>query len=475
MAYRFPGEEQLEILNNNRGNAGIEIDPERSVLYGEDLRHTQPPFETVRNCGRKGVIFPNNDRQAFGFSEEQMSKHLLMLGGIGSGKTNVFNFIVNQLKDNLDANDVMLIFDTKGDFQERFYQSRNPRHLLIGNDKKYAGLTRSWNIFDELRNEEGQFDKRSILTAKEIAKQLFVGRESSTQPFFAQAAADLVSKAIIHLVRQAKKNGTENRLCTAGLVRFLRRANHETYYQMTEDPLNKDFISAQLYFGKPGEKLTAQALGVFGSINSMVEDLFVGVFAEDTGVGEISMRRLVQKKGARILFVEYDLATGEVLTPMYRILFDLALKQALGGREEERGNTYLIIDEFKLLPNLMHIDDALNFGRSLGVKVCAGLQSISQLYDIYGQDRGKVLAAGFMNCFCFQTMDPDSRQYISDRFGKTYENLAFRDYETPLNFQREAHSVEDWNIIDLIPGDAYVQMVGYKPFKYHFALFNNRL
>ena len=92
----------------------------------------------------------------------------------------------------------------------------------------------------------------------------------------------------------------------------------------------------------------------------------------------------MRKKGGKILFIEYDLTSGSVLTPIYRLLIDLALKEAL-GRSRGHGNVYIICDEFKLLPYLQHIEDAVNFGRSLGVKVVAGLQSISQLYELYGE------------------------------------------------------------------------------------------
>ena len=183
------------------------------------------------------------------------------------------------------------------------------------------------------------------------------------------------------------------------------------------------------------------------------------------------MKNIVREKGRKMVFVEYDLSIGETLGPMYRILFDLALKEALGGRVSNRGNIYLIIDEFKLLPNLMHIDDALNFGRSLGVKVCAGLQSINQLYDIYGADRGKVLASGFMNSFCFQTFDLDSRKFVMERFGEKYENLAYQSRSLPVSVQRAGHVVEDWDILGLQVGQAYINLVGYSPFFFDFSEF----
>ncbi len=443
-------------------------DVERMVLYGTDLRKSRIPIETALPGSDHQIVFQDVQGRSFGMGESLLSKHLLLLGGIGCGKTNVFHFIIESLLCRMDHNDVMLIFDTKGDFKNKFYSQRNADHWLIGNDIQYTNISRSWNIFDEMKEQDGHFGRESELVAKEIAKQLFIGRESSTQPFFSQAASDLVAKVLIHLMRESTRNHTENQLNTDKFVQFLKTADIQKYHEMITDRYNPDFASAQFYFGKPGEKLTAQALGIFGYINSMVNDLFIGIFSERKWAGSFSMRNIVREKAKRVIFIEYDLSVGEVLGPMYRLMFDLALKEALGGRSMNRGNTYLIIDEFKLLPDLMHIDDALNFGRSLGVKVFAGLQSIDQLYHIYGEDRGKALISGFMNSFCFQTFDLDSRKFIMERFGEKYENLAFHSRAVPISVQRQGYVVEDWNILDLKVGQAYINLVGYDPFLFHF-------
>lgn len=127
----------------------------------------------------------------------------------------------------------------------------------------------------------------------------------------------------------------------------------------------------------------------------------------------------------------------------YKMLFDLALKEAL-GRTKSQGNVYFICDEFKLLPNLQHIDDGVNFGRSLGVKVFAGLQSIEQLYEIYGQSRGKNLAAGFSSIIAFRANDVTTREYISSLHGK---NMVLEQYRmlnnTMVEEKRIGSTVED--------------------------------
>ena len=98
-------------------------------------------------------------------------------------------------------------------------------------------------------------------------------------------------------------------------------------------------------------------------------------------------------------------------------MFDLALKEAL-GRKKSQGDVYLICDEFRLIPYLQHIDDGVNFGRSLGVKVIAGLQSINQLTEAYGEYGGKNILAGFSSVFAFRANDVYTRDYIVGLHGK---------------------------------------------------------
>ena len=75
------------------------------------------------------------------------------------------------------------------------------------------------------------------------------------------------------------------------------------------------------------------------------------------------MRQIVRRKGGKVVFIEYDTGIGNMLTPIYKLLIDLAIKEAL-CRKNNEGNVYFILDEFRLLPHLEHIDNGVNFGRS---------------------------------------------------------------------------------------------------------------
>lgn len=437
---------------------------ERCVIFGPDLRTTEVPERTAMADSSPVLTFSSPYNESFGMNDDMISKHLLMLGATGQGKSNTFYQIIGKLMERMQKDPVkdsaMLIFDTKGDFFRRFYDKNNPNHIVIGNEDIYKKVSPAWNIFLEVFNFSGPTPVRTLeLRLKEMASHLFRGRESETQPFFHLAAADLFVKFVIDYALQKKT------FTTSALVSELKNTDAQKMLKMIER--NPDFASARSYLGDPS-RLTPQALGILAYLNSMVNDLFQGVFAENRSTGEVSMRKLVHDGKGKVIFLEYDLSVGEVLGPMYSLLIDLALKEALTRQEDERAHLYLVVDEFKLLPDLQHIENALNYGRSKGIRVFAGIQSVSQIYEIYGEDKGKSILSGFLNCFAFKTLDKESREYTSERFGKNYSNMNYKSASNQHTVQREGYAVEDWDILDLDVGDAYIDLLGYPPFRFHF-------
>jgi type IV secretory pathway TraG/TraD family ATPase VirD4 len=217
-----------------------------------------------------------------------------------------------------------------------------------------------------------------------------------------------------------------------------------------------------------GDGTGGQALGVYATLLATFRQLFTGVFADK---GVFSIRDFVKKRGGRTLFIEYDISIGNILAPIYTLLFDLALKESL-GRTHQSGNVYLICDEFRLLPYLQHIDDGVNFGRSLGVKILAGLQSINQLTEVYGEYRGKNIISGFSTIFSFKANDVFTRNFITDLHGK---NLILEQYKSVANKiqeeKRTANVVEDWDMNGLEIGEAIISLPQGRPFKFKFGLY----
>lgn len=431
-----------------------------NIIGMEKPYHAQNPLITINGKGIDGNGY-------FSMNEDILSKHLLLIGGTGCGKTNVFYHIIDQLKMKMTSNDVMIIFDTKGDFFNKFYNK--DKDCVIANSKQYEQLASIWNIYKDIV-ADGWEQEALEANISELSWAIFQEaiENNKSQPFFPNAARDLFSAILSYIVRIGKDDlgFKKDYFNNKALKKYLDMMDAQSIKNMLET--EADLASVLSYIG---DGTSGQALGVFAELQAVVRKLFIGTFSKD---GKFSVRNFVREKQGRTLFIEYDLSRGSVLTPIYQLIFDLALKEAL-GRTRSEGNVYLICDEFKLLPHLRHIDDAVNFGRSLGVKVCAGLQSIEQLYENYGEARGRNIAAGFSSVFSFKANDIATREYTMGLYGR---NVVVEQYKTIDNMikqeKREGNTVEDWDICNLEVGEAIIGLPFIHPFKFKSELYRKK-
>ena len=420
------------------------------------------------NSGRQSryVFADSSGRRMFAVDDVSVYKNVLLLGGAGSGKTNVVNQMVAQCLEwnNADRNSVSIIFDTKEDFISHpgFLRSND---IIIANGGRYEQESAVWNIFPEVL-ADGNRASDYESNAREISNTLFKGRGSQIQPFFVNAARDIFAATLLYFIRRWREEPErwKDNLNNRYLVDFL----------MSCDPVKlmsyfkryPDLRGLSSYIGNGDNN---QAMGVMSELRSMLNDCFQGRFASKPAYGEgFSVRKTVRRKGGMTIFVLYDMKLGEVLTPVYSLLIDMALKEALGSNAG--GRVHLFLDELKLLPHLQHLEDALNFGRSKKLSVVAGLQSVSQIYAAYGEDVGKNILSGFGNCFAFKLNDPTSRKYISELYGTNlisyvYSNIG--NQQTPR--ERDGYTVEDWDLIRLTPGQAVIGLASQTlPFLFTF-------
>lgn len=386
--------------------------------------------------------------------EQMLSRHMLLLGGIGTGKSNAFNFLIRNVRSSLTDRDVVIIFDTKGDFYREFYQ---PGDVVISNDDRATGGSGPdyWNLFGEV-----SIDDRVEENILEIAKSFFSEKLAhTTQPFFPNAAKDLFSALLLHMVRSDQFAASRNNQALRTLFDTFSVPAMKRILQSHQD------LKAMTSYIE--DEKSGQTLGVVAELQQMVREIFVGNFRKKGG---LSMRQLVRQKGGRVIFVEYDLGIGAMLTPVYRLLIDLAVKEAL-CRTSNEGSVYFFIDEFRLLPHLEHIDDGVNFGRSLGAKFFVGIQNIDQIAAAYGQNMARSILSGFGTTLAFRVNDAGSREYIKDLFGR---NIKLQTYLSAVQNRgvseqiREGYVVEDEDITNLPVGQAIIGAPGCQPFRFQF-------
>ena len=437
--------------------------PMADLLYGHKLSEGEPP-ELADPFIAVGGTFRRKPAE-LGISLDQLSKNMLFIGGTGSGKTNAIHLILRQLRRKMTQDDVMIVFDTKGDFERLFFDAARG-DIVMGNSPQYRERSEKWNIYRDVL-ADGWNDDTMGININEISRALFEGNKSDAQPFFANAARGVFSAQMLATLRRAKtdKDIRKTKLNNRTLMEFFRGAAMEEYDSLART--YPDLRAIKMYLG---DGSTGQALGVFAEIQVMLQDTFLGVFADE---GEFSIRDFVREKGGRTLFLEYDLAIGDSLAPLYSLLMDLALKEALGRSEEDgkRGNVYVVLDELKLLPQITHLDDVVNFGRGMGVKILAGLQSMTQIHDMYGEDKGEAILAGFCSLLSFRPNDAKTREFVQGHFGRNMLNEVFDANNTIVSERRQGWAVEDWELSALQVGEAAVGLDSHPPFRFRFDLF----
>ncbi|MBQ2734274.1 MAG: type IV secretion system DNA-binding domain-containing protein [Clostridia bacterium] len=435
------------------------------LLYGNCLSNGEyiPSAETPR------LLFRSSESRGeiFGIDEPTVFRHVLYVGGSGWGKTNAMFQVYYQLKYAPDVKDsVIVVFDTKADYHDHRHFC-TAGDIVIGNSKRFRDKSAVWNIFEEVL-ADGDHPKDYESNAMEIAKGLFKGRGSKSQPFFAEAATIIFASTIIYFIRRYRDNYEKwhDKLNNQYLCRFLTGYTAEQLAGFFG--LYSDMRGLKTYFGDGNNN---QALGVFAELRGMLDACFRGVFAQEPPRGSkgFSIRKAIREKKGKSIFIEYDLATGEALLPVYSVLVDLALKEAMG--ESANGKTYLLLDELKLLPTLSHLDDAINFGRSKKVSVIAGLQSVNQIYATYGEALGQSILGGFGSVIAFRTPDHTSREYISKLFGPNVVSYRYYDpNHDPVDRERDGYTVEHWDVQNLEIGQAIVGLASQKsPFLFRFS------
>lgn len=426
-------------------------DTNPELIDGYSLLKTTPDFGSP-----KDAFYVDGIDGRLVFTPTSMSKHLLFAGNIGTGKTTAMFNVLDQIVPSMTLNDVMVVFDTKGDFKKKYY--RPGKDAVISYDKD---ATVFWNIFREVTIDGKEKIEENLM---EIVNAFFSEKiKKSNAPFFPQAARDVLYGIISYIIYKNDIADIDN----AELRAYLDDANINDVIDALTSYGDLRGIIDYIYSG--GEEMSQQTQGVYSEVRTVARELLVGNFCKS---GNFSVREFVRNKGGRILFIEYDLGIGSVLTPVYKVLMDLAIKEQL-SRSKSEGNVYFVIDEFKLLPGLNHIDDGINFGRSLGAKFIVAIQNVQQIIEAYGQEKAFSILSSFGTVIAFRVTNKATKDFIQEMHGKNrkrYE-IKSRSYsEGKRDDIVNANVVEDWDIFGLGIGEAIVLASEFShiPFKFTF-------
>ena len=339
---------------------------------------------------------------------------------------------------------------------KRFYRTGD---YVVGNGDQYSGYPLSkWNLYREL-SITGSTNRED--TIREISTALFRKYiDMAKDPTFVSGARDIFAALI-----EAQFRDNDSDQNNASLRRLMGRLDINGIKMRMERHPDMRWIN--MYMHSEGSATTQSFLSPLGSV---VHDVFTAHFAE---TGDFSIRDAIQKRGGKSIFLEYDIVNSNLVDTVYTVLLDLASKEALGNEERNR-YVYFILDEFPLIPRLNYIDNLLNFGRSRGVRVVAGIQNINQVRNIYGDSLGTSILSGFSTCAAFRLFDEESRKFVSERHGKNRRlvRLPYSDAsQSGKQEYEQGNVIEEWDLVALQNGECIVSLSSGNPYRFYPVLY----
>ena len=370
------------------------------------------------------------------------TKHLIMVGKTGSGKTNAMNQVVERLKDRGERG---IIYDSKGDFISNFY---DPDKDIIFNPLDQR--TVRWSIFNDIRL------KTDI---KAIANSQIPEPPHRENSFWTNTARGIFSGTIKYL---NEKGSTKN----SDIWDFLNQKDKHIGNALS----SVGEISAK-YLTKPDSD-TAQSI-----ISTLISYIEPYEYLADID-GDFSIIDWINN-GEGFLFISSFSQIRDTLKPIISLFLDIMAMRLLARPENPREKTFFIIEELWSLQKLPSLLDLITQSRSKGGALFLSVQEVAQLDAIYGSNGRKTL---FNNCgsqLVFGCSESDTAEYCSKLIGseeaiestKTY-SLGVDKFKDGVNLsqsRRNKRIIMPSEIRALNDLESITKFNGYSPTRNSFA------
>lgn len=340
------------------------------------------------------------------FSLKREPRHFLIFGGVGSGKTQTQLPYMQAAQARGDA---LLIYDNKGDFTARlpptFLSVKNadgetvkrpiPTVLLAPWDKRSA----IWEIAADVADKSA---------AREFAAAIVA--ESKGAPMWSNAARQVLTGCVVQL--QATRPG---RWGFEDLCKLVFRGDLEEHIATMKTYHPEGLIAVS------GAAVTAMGILVnMTSYLSPVADL-ADAWPTPPAPGKgFSLRRwlMTETPAQRTVIIQGNGRFGSLAQAFAKALLTIAAQTITDPSSVGESTTrrlWVWLDEFPQMGEMNRVAPLLEVGRSKGVRVVLGVQDVSQLKAIYGQDQAAAWQSLIANQIVCQVAPGATSEFITQQ------------------------------------------------------------
>jgi type IV secretory pathway TraG/TraD family ATPase VirD4 len=314
--------------------------------------------------------------------------HFLIAGGTGSGKSQAINSLLKTLRE---RGDKVLVIDSGGEAMARIFCDGDT--LLNPLDSRTA----NWSPFAELA---------SVFDCDRLAQNMIPSEDRGNDRQWQLYSQGLVTAVLQRLFEAGGSDATNERFS-----HMLTVAPSGEIQQMVQG-----LPASTLFTGMAGGKgeggMLASVKGIIGAYLPAYRHL-----SPSAGAHGFSIRKWVRSEDKNWLWLPYRDDQLSSIKPLISCWLGEAINSTLSLRPNTERRLWIVTDELASLGMIASLADGLTKGRKYGLRVVAGLQSVSQLRQIYGQNGAQTLLSCLSTLLCLRAADSDTAEYFSKTFG----------------------------------------------------------
>jgi type IV secretory pathway TraG/TraD family ATPase VirD4 len=368
----------------------VTIKEGKRVLRGTKIVNAKELIKDITKTSNRIRLYISSKNIPLPYFEENRS--ILIIGKAGAGKTQAFFNLLLQI---FKFNETMIIYDRKPDFWNRFYDESKD-YLFYPKDER----TLRWNIFDDIKDEDDiDFAIYSIIPINTEAKD----------PFWDNASRDILKAVFLKILTFEKPSNKK-------LIDFLRinSTADELFDELNEIAVNNG-VNLEYYL--KSKNTTSSILSTFqGHTNKLLRKEFYyenGNFSVSDFIADID----IKNKGKKLFLVQTANESGAYQV-YFRLMIDLLIKEIKGLPNNDERRIWMPLDEFQSLGKIKEIEEGLAEGRSKGLAILLGTQSLAKVEELYGKLLMRSLFQLLSTKIILQYDEPDGAKFLSDFFGE---------------------------------------------------------
>ena len=309
-------------------------------------------------------------------------EHTLIVGSPGSGKSQAMDHLIESIRRRGDRG---IVYDADLDAIRKWF---DPATDVILNP--FDARSQSWSPF---------YDAVDLPDFEKLAHSLYKSPKSG-DPYWTDVARQLFTWTA-YVLRQKDEH-----------VRL------EDLLKVLFGPTDR--LAAALV-GTPAHKHVKDGPGPrVGSLESVLVEGVTPLVYLLGGAGRFSIKAWVNDPDDKpgLLFLSAPESHIDSLRPLIGFWAELVVGALLSRHDISRHPTWLLLDEFASLGRIDKLADGPQRLRKYGGAIVLGLQQVSQIQEIYGQDRARTIMGQCATKLILRAQDPETAQFLSEQLGR---------------------------------------------------------